>query len=208
MRRPNSIGTTGRVGAGLVFAALITLASLASGGDFPTGFIPQNLEFKTYAPNSTREIADFKVDKVFLDHRKLGFFKVKLLPVLVVQGVRVAFGDPNPTNEWLETFQSDWLPKVDRSGVEWRDVGVGSQKSGAPRLHAGSALPSAPGSPTVCVFKDVTLEANGAKWQTPQAELRNEDGLPRVVWKAGGSERHLDLFSGELVNHPKLDGGE
>jgi len=205
MRLRIQSGSAGGLGAGLFLAVLLALANPATGGDFPPGFSPENFEIRTYAPNSTREIADCKVEKIFLDHRKLGFFKVKLLPVLVVQGVRVEFGGTAPTNEWAETFQSDWLPKVNRSGVEWRDVGISSQKAGTPSLHAGSAQTAAAGTPIVCVFKDVTLEANGSKWQLPQAELRNEDGRPRVVWMAGGGDQHLDLFSGECINHQKLN---
>jgi hypothetical protein len=194
-------GSAGTLGAGLSFAVLLALAAPALGGDFPPGFNPENFEIRTYAPNSTREIADCKVAKIFLDHRKLGFFKVKLLPLLVVQGVRVEFGDANSTNEWMGTFQSGWLPKVDRRGVEWRDVGVSSQKPGAPSLHADLALPSSSETPIVCVFKDVTLEANGSKWRVSQAELRNEDGRPRLVWKDGGVERRMDLFSGEIYGN-------
>ncbi len=186
---------------------LLALAGRVSGEVLSLGFGWQNLEFRTYASDSMREIADCKVEKIFLDHRELGFFRVKLLPVLVVQGVCLEFAGTNPTNEWAETFQSDWLPKVKHSAVEWRDVDIGSQKAGAPRLHAGRAQPAA-GTPTVCVFKDVTVEANGVKWQMPRAELRNEDGRPRVVWKAGGGERCLDLFSGEIFNNSKSDGGE
>ena len=74
-------------------------------------------------------------------------------------------------------------------------------RAGAPSLHAASAEPSSAGLPTVCVFKDVTLEANGQKWRVSQAELRNEDGRPRVVWKAGGGERRMDLFSGEIYGN-------
>ena len=207
MRQRIQIGSIIRRGAGLILAVLLVWAGRALGGDFPPGFNPENFEVRTYAPNSTREIADCKVEKIFLDHRSLGFFKVKLLPVLVVQGVRVEFSDTNPTNEWAKTFQSDWLPKVDRRGVEWRDVGVGSQKAGAPSLHAASAEPAAAGKPTVCVFKDVTLEASGQKWWVSQAELRSEEGRPRVVWKAGGGERRMDLFTGEIYGNSNSDGG-
>jgi hypothetical protein len=191
----------------LIPVVLLVLAGRVSGEDLSFDFGWQNLEFRTYASNSIQEIADCKVEKIFLDHRELGFFRVKLLPVLVVQGVRLEFAGTNPTNEWAETFQSDWLPKVKRSAVEWRDVDIGSQKAGAPRLHAGRAQPAA-GSPTVCVFKDVMVEANGVKWQLPRVELRNEDGCPRLVWKASGGERRLDLFSGEIFNNSKSDGGE
>ena len=191
----------------LIPVVLLALAGRVSGEDLSFDFGWQNLEFRTYASNSIQEIADCKVEKIFLDHRELGFFRVRLLPVLVVQGVRLEFAGTNPTNEWAETFQSNWLPKVKRRGVEWRDVDISSQKAGAPRLHAGRAQPAA-GSPTVCVFKDVTVEANGVKWQMPRAELRNEDGCPRVVWKASGGERRLDLFSGEMTDNLKPNGVE
>lgn len=187
---------------GLVPTVLLALAGRVSGENASLGFGgAQNLEFRTYAPNSIREIADCKVGRIFLDHRKLGFFRVKLLPVLVIQSVRLEFAGANPTNEWAETFHSDWLPKVPHRCVEWRDVDISSQKAGAPRLHAGGAQPAAAGTLTVCAFKDVTVEANGAKWQMAQAELRSEGGRPRVVWKANGGERCLDLFSGEMTGN-------
>lgn len=184
-------------------AVLLVGFNSAQGADFPTGVAWRNLEFTTYAPRSIQEIADCKVEKIFLDHRKLGFFRVKLLPVLVVQRVRLEFADANPTNEWAQSFQSDWLPKVKRSAIEWRDISIGSQKEGTPRLHADGAQMAAEGAPTICEFKDVTLEANGATWWMPQAELRNEGGRPRVVWKADGGEQHMDLFSGEIFNNSK-----
>jgi hypothetical protein len=99
--RPNiQSRSTGQRGLGLVLAALLMGAGWVKGEDFPIAFAWQNLEFTTYAPNSIREIASFKVGKVFLDHRKLGFFRVKLLPVLIVQSVRLEYADVNPTNEW------------------------------------------------------------------------------------------------------------
>jgi hypothetical protein len=205
MRRRIQAGSIGRLGAGLALAVLLAPAGRATSSDLLLDFGWQNLEFRTYAPNSIREIADCKIERIFLDHRKLGFFRVKLLPVLVVQGLRLEFADANPTNEWAESFQSDWLPKVKRSAVEWRDVSIGSQKEGAPRLHADRAQLAADGAPTVCVFQDVALESHGAKWRLPQAELRNEAGRPRVVWKASDGEWHLDLFSGENFNNSKLN---
>ena len=198
--------STCKLGVGLVLAALLVEANRALGGSFPIGLGLQNFEFRTYAPNSIREIADCKVEKIYLDYRKLGFFRVKLLPVLVVQGVRLEFADANPTNDWTECFQSDWLPDVKRGAVEWRDVSVAfkKEKEEASRLHANRAQPAAGGSPTICSFNGVTLEANGMKWQMAQAELRNENGRPVLVWPADGGERHLDLISGEIFNNSKF----
>ena len=199
---------TRKLGLGLALAILLAGAGAAPGEDFPLGFGWQNLEFTTYAPNSIRQLADYKVETIFLDHRKLGFFRVKLLPVLVVQGVRLDFADANPTNEWVESFQPNWLPKVKRSAVEWRDVSIGSQKEGTPRLHAEEAQVAAVGMPVVCTFKEVTLVADGAEWRMPQAELRNEGGRQRVVWKTGDGEQHLDLFGGEIFNDSKFNGAK
>jgi hypothetical protein len=184
----------------------LILATTASAGDIPLTFGWHNLEFRTYAVNPIREIADCKIEKIFLDHRKMGFFRVKLLPVLVVQGLRVDLADADPTNNWVDGFQSDWIPDVKHSAVEWRDVVITVHKDGAPLLHAARAQPAAGGGSTICSFKDVMLEANGAKWRLAQAELRNEDGHPRIVWHAdGGETRHMDLFSGEIFSNTKFN---
>jgi hypothetical protein len=181
------------------------LATTALAADITPGLGSQNLEFRTYAQNSIREIADCRIEKIFLDHRKLGFFRVKLLPVLVVQGVQLELDGSSPTNDWPQSFQSDWMPDVKRSDVEWRDVAITIQSENAPRLHADRAQPAAVGGPTICSFKGVTLEAGGATWHLSQAELRNEAGRPRVVWKADDGERHLDLFSGEITFNSKFN---
>lgn len=200
--------STGLFRAGLVCAGLLFAPGRTSGGDFPNGFTWQNLEVTVYAPNSNRKVADCMVEKIFLDHRKIGFFRVRLLPVLVVQGVRLEFGDPYPTNEWAQSFQPDWLPKAEHGSVEWRDVSIGSQAQGSPRLQAGVAHLTASGSPTICKFQDVTLEANGTTRHMAQAELRNEGGRPQVVWSADGGVWRCDLFSGETTKNPKSNGAE
>ena len=59
-------------------------------------------------------------------------------------------------------------------------------------MHANRAQLAAGGSPTICAFKDVTLEANGVKWQLPQAGLRNENSVRRGL--AGGRRRTAHGF--------------
>jgi len=196
----------GIIPAWLIRVLPLVLAAAAAAEDLPLDFGWQNLEFRTYAPNSIREIADCKIEKIFLDHRKMGFFRVKLLPVLVVQGVQLELAGAGTTNEWAEGFKSDWLPDVKRDAVEWRDVSLAfkKEKEDASRLHASRAQPAASGGPAICSFNDVTLEAGGMKWRMAQAELRNENGRPFLVWQDGGSRR-LDLFSGEISNNDNFN---
>src|SRR5580658_1408726 len=69
-------------------------------------------EFAIYAHDSIQQIADCKVDRVFTDHRRFGFFHVQLLPLLVVQGVRLELADQTADGGWADSFKSDWLPNV------------------------------------------------------------------------------------------------
>jgi hypothetical protein len=191
----------------LALAHLIAGASRSSGQAFAHNFNSKSAELRIYARGSVHEVAVFKTDRIFIDHRKVGFFHVQLLPVLVVQGVRLELVGENPDDNWTEMFKESWLPDLKRGSVEWRDVTVSSQKEAAPRLRADRAHPAAGKAALICALENVTLTAGGAIWQIPRAELRNEDDRPRVVWGSGDGERHWDLFSGKVLpnsqNQPK-----
>ena len=156
-------------------------------------------EFAIYAHGSIQQIADCKVDRVFTDHRRFGFFHVQLLPLLVVQGVRLELADQTADGGWADSFKSDWLPGVRHDGMEWRDMSVTVKADGSPAIHADRAVPAkVPGA--ICRLENITLTARGDKWQTAHAELRNENGHPRVVWRAGEQEFHWDLFTGQMTD--------
>ena len=191
----------------LWFPTFLALALLSVGPQRSFGqaigrdFTSENAEFRIYVPGSFQEIAVCKVEKIFMDHRKLGFFHVQLLPQLVVQGVRLGLADVKPDGGWAEGFRPGWLPATKHDAVEWRDMSVTIQKENAPRLHADRAHPATGGSTTICTFENITLEAGGVTWRAARAELCNEAGRPRVVWHADGGERHWDLFSGEMISN-------
>lgn len=157
-------------------------------------------EFAVYAHDSIQQIADCKVDRVFADHRRFGFFHVQLLPLLVVQGVRLELADQTADGGWADSFKSDWLPGVKHDGLEWRDISVSVKGDGSPSIHADRALPVAKEPGKVCRFENVTLTARGKTWQAARAELHNENGHPRVVWHSGAEEFHWDLFTGEMAD--------
>lgn len=177
---------------------LLTTPCPAQGGDWLQGIPWRNVEFTTYARGTGREIATCKVEKVFTDHRKLGFFRVRLLPVLVIQGVRLKLAAPDTGADWTHGFQPDWLPGVNSDAVEWRDVSVVFEATNAPVLRAERAFPSPGVGATVCKFKNVTVQVRGQTWHVPEADLRNENGQPCAIWSDGGGERRLDLLNGEI----------
>lgn len=182
----------------LLLACFWLLASTARAEDFPGLLNWRNVEFTSYARGTAREIFTCKIQKVFADHRRLGFFRVRLLPVLVIQGVQLELAAGKADGEWAQAFRSTWLPDLKGGSTEWRDVSLTLKKADPPRLQAARAFPSSGGGTVVCEFKDVTLQAGGQKWRTPQARLLDENGRPCVVWKTNGGEHHLDLFSEEI----------
>lgn len=156
-------------------------------------------EFTIYAHGSIQQIADCKVERIFTDHRRFGFFHVQLLPLLVVQGVQLELADQTADGGWADSFKSDWLPDVKHNGMEWRDISVTVKADGAPAIHAGRAVPVKEKG-IVCRLDNITLTARGNTWQTAHAELRNENGHPRVVWRDGAQEFHWDLFTGQMTD--------
>ena len=183
----------------LALALLIVGASRSPGQAFARNFNSKSAEFRIYSRDSIQEVAVLKTDRIFIDHRKVGFFHVQLLPVLVVQGVQLELTGENPDDNWAESFKETWLPDLKHGSVEWRDVTVSSQKEASPRLRADRAHPATGKTALVCALENVTLTAGGSVWRIPHAELRKEDDRPRVVWGAGDGERHWDLFSGKVL---------
>jgi hypothetical protein len=190
-----------RLVSGGLFIPLLLGGTLTAFSGNPLGDIGMGeADFGIYAHGSAQEIADCRVEKIFMDHRRMGFFHVQLLPLLVVQGVRLELDGVNADGEWVEGFRTDWFPDIKHNAMEWRDVSVSVKTDNAPSIHADRAIP-VPGVPdVVCKLENITIKTRGATQRVARAELRNEAGRPRVVWHADGVEYHWDLFKGELAN--------
>lgn len=164
------------------------------------GFTVTNAEFRIYAPGTFDEIAVCRVEKVFTSHRKLGFFYVQVLPILVVQGVKLELVDRTNSGAWTETFRPGWLPEHQNSAIEWRDLSVSVRRENPPVLRAARAQLAAGGG-KVCTLENVTMAAAGQTWHAARAELRDEAGRPRVVWRADGGEQRWDLLTGKIISN-------
>ena len=50
-----------------------------------------NVENVIYGDDFFKPVAAVKIERIFTDHRRLGFFHIQLLPVLVAEGVHLEF---------------------------------------------------------------------------------------------------------------------
>ena len=77
----------GRRTAGLCLA-LVALLPFSGRAERLRSVEARNVTLAIYSDDSSALVAVLKVGRVFNENRRLGFFRVKLLPVLVAQGVR------------------------------------------------------------------------------------------------------------------------
>ena len=189
----------------LVSVACLLLFSLAGGrglaSPYSGSFATSNLEISLYPDNSLQPDAIWKIDRILTDHKRMGFFHVQLMPILVVQGIQLEFTRTNPPANWLEGFQCKWVPAENRSTIEWRDFTVTFPHENVPRLHAARAHPVANAGPLVCRLEDVTLQAGSGPVHLPRAEVRTEGQAGTIVWQDSGATIQWDLFSGQFTTN-------
>lgn len=171
--------------------------SLAS--DYFGSSATSNLEIRVYPENSLKPDAIWKIDQISTEHKRVGFFRVQLMPLLVVQGIHLKFTRTNPPANWLEGFQCKWLPLKDRNALEWRDFSIAFPQETVPRLLAGRAHPIAHAGSLICRLDDVTLQTGSGPVHLPRAEMRMEGQAGRIVWQDSGHTVQWDLFSNQTV---------
>jgi hypothetical protein len=156
-----------------------------------------NVESVIYGDDFFKPVAALKIGRIFTDHRRLGFFHIKLLPMLVAEGVHLEFAQATPQTNWLEGFRFAPAPSVSRSAVEWRDFSVSIAREKLPRLQADRVHPTVTASSIVCQLEGVTVQAGLERLKVPKAELRAEGQSGQVVWTRSNRVIQWDLFTGQ-----------
>jgi hypothetical protein len=199
VQRPT--GLLKRVGIMLcaLVGGLIPVCLPAAG--FSGSLQTSNIESVIYGSDFFKPVAALKIERIYTDHRRLGFFHVKLLPVLVADGVHLEFAQARPQTNWLDGFRFDPAPAVDRSAVEWRDFSVSFAQEKSPRLRANRVHPTVNANFIVCRLEGVTVQAGTEQFNVPKAELRAERQSGQVVWTQSNLVIQCDLFTGQCLTN-------
>jgi hypothetical protein len=150
-------------------------------------------------------MATLKVGRVFPDNRRVGFFRVRLLPLLVVQDVRLELSPAAAGENWLASLQMDFKPLLGRrtSGSEWRNLSVWVSGDSGPRLQAQRVCPPTSAETESLTLEGVTLQTTTGPVKRPWARLELIKKVPgRVVWEADGATFQWQLFTGQLISEP------
>jgi hypothetical protein len=184
--------------AGALCALAVSFLPLCVPAAGLSGFLQaSNMESVIYGSDFFKPVATVKIERIFIDHRRLGFFRIKLLPVLVAEGVRVEFAEARPQTNWLDGFRFDPAPSVSRSAVEWRNFSVSFAQEKSPRLQAHRVHPTVNASSIVCRLEGVTVQAGGSQFDVSKAEFRAEGQSGEVIWTRSNQVIQWNLFTGQ-----------
>jgi hypothetical protein len=190
----------GRRAAGLwlIIAAFLPVSGQA---EKIRGVDARNVAVAIYSDDSSTQVAVLKVGKVFIESRRLGFFRVKLLPMIVAQGVHLEFTESAPSTNWPSGFRANPAPLAPPgTSVEWRDFSVRFAQDARPRLRAARLHPPTKTDTESCLLEDATLQTDAGALNVSRATLLLKGLTGRVVWESQGAVQQWDLFTRTLIS--------
>ena len=195
------LGHLQRLGGALCALTVAFLPVRATSAGFASSFKARNIEIPVFLGNSVEPVAVWKIDNVFTDHRRIGFFRVKLLPILVAEKIRLEFTSAKPQTNWLEEFRFKLAPTASRNAIEWRDFSISFPEERMPRLKANRGHLAVNAGEAVCRLDGVTVQVGSEQMKVAHAELRTRAQSAEVAWQALGKTIQWDLFTGQCTTN-------
>lgn len=107
----------------VLLAGLMVAAPLGGRGASPKPYVSvNNLVVPFYAAGQSEAVAVLRVEHVFRDHERRGFFRIGLLPLLVGEGVRLEFRDAGVAARELDRVRQGVESSLGGDRIEMRRV--------------------------------------------------------------------------------------
>ena len=156
----------------------------------------KNLKLAIYPKGATDQAATISVYRIYKERRTAGFFKVRLLPLVVVQGVRLDIPNSDARTNWSSAFLTRLVPlKNPGNAIEWRGLSVYLQSESTPRLQAQRLFFPDGLQSRICDMKDVTLQTDEGPKKLREAQLQLQEHAGRISWGTSDSPMEWDLFT-------------
>lgn len=146
--------------------------------------------------------AVLRVDRFFTDHRRMGFFRVQLLPLFVADGVRLELGAAARASNSLAELPSSLERLSNKTPVELRSfkMSLAGEKDACVEARRGR-LGSAGGVPTL-VLEDATVTVSNVPLRLRRVGLPLTNGPLHLAWERDGTALHFDPFTRTLTTKP------
>jgi len=190
---PRPMGKLPVASAALPSGLIACFVICVRGGEL-NSFSAKGISIAEYSPNQATLIAVVRADRLFVDHERLGFFKIGLLPMLVGENVQIHIASANCLSNGL-WFTRTWdFHTADTQSIELRDVKIAVLgRNDFTQLRAAIAHPGNGGTWNLASVS--VLDSSNASLSLDRAELQvTGPEIGRLTWMRGGFSHQSYLF--------------
>jgi hypothetical protein len=161
----------------------------------------RQVSFPIYADGESNAVAVLRADRVAREHRRLGFFQVRLLPRMVVEGARLELATASLDSNVLARVQAGLEPLAGKVPFEFRGFQMIFSGETTPRLSARLVRPAPSAAPASWILEDVTFRSDHGPVTVRQARLLLEGEPGRLVWSSHGASIQGQLLHGNFITN-------
>ena len=138
-------------------------------------------------------VAVLRAEKIYPTHKRWGYFRIGLLPLLECDGVTIEVSDAEKTAQALAGVRDNLKVQAGGTIVELREVAIRFPPEITPRLKAGTIGFDAQGQWSLT---DVALQSGTNVLHLPRAQLQvSGPQAGQVTWESAGIPASANLFA-------------
>jgi len=145
-----------------------------------------------YSNKDGHQIAVIRADRISIDHRRMGFFRIGLLPFVAFENVAIEFRDPVEMSNRLSVVHSHFVRTGADGPAEIHGVRFNFPNEKSPRLQASNVHLRADG--VWQLFDGVTADVGGTVHFTEATLQTTGPLMGRLSFKSGNVSRAINVF--------------
>jgi len=153
-----------------------------------------------YSSQSSDPIALLRMDSLVRDNRKLGFFKVSVLPIAVAQGVRLEVLKPELANDLLQNLPEHLKSVTGGMPLEIRDFKVMMKDETLPRLEARRFKPARAEESVLAELQDVRFRTQVGELFSKSARLLPDEKGAWIYFEINKAKLSYNWKTGHLLD--------
>lgn len=193
--RKTTTSVIGKVFLGIWFALLCSYPCSSRAAEVAASAV-NNASMSVY--DDATLLIQIDSDRGFIDHEKQGFFRLGLMPILVVEGVKIQILSGNCLTNLTLSLDSLSFPHGNIRKLELRQIEVALLNEKEPRLKAASARLNRAGG--IELSNVLVAMPEAGQISLPKATLQIT-GLAAgsLRWRQEGIEKELTIFNPQLL---------
>lgn len=153
----------------------------------------RGLTVPIYLPGDSQSVGVIRVEKVFKDSQRRGFFRIGLFPVAVLENVRCQVNRPQDAAAILSEVSGVTRLVRDTKGVEIRGIELRLAEADQPAVEARTAKPSPGGAWSLTGGVKLRVGSQVAQIQSASLCVTRTNEVT-IIWNSRGQTNQMTLF--------------